>query len=60
MSKPAILFLIPLTVVCFLAPKASTQTVQTPAPATQSSQDDVIRVSTDLVQTGVTINKTGL
>jgi len=61
MSKPSIYFVITLTILCFLASTVSTQTVQTPAPATQSSQpapnlqDDVIRVSTELVQTGLTV-----
>jgi hypothetical protein len=53
MSKPPIVFLVALTVVCFLAPNVSTQT-QSPPPA-PNTQDDVIRVSTELVQTGVTV-----
>src|ERR1041384_6447496 len=61
MRKLAILFLVTLAVVCFLAPNGSTQTAQTPAQPAQSpppapnTQDEVIRVSTELVQTGVTV-----
>ena len=53
MSKPPIVFLVAFTVVCFLAPNVSTQT-QSP-PVAPNTQDEVIRVSTELVQTGVTV-----
>src|ERR1044072_866564 len=53
MRKLAILFLVTLAVVCLLAPNGSTQT-QSPQPA-PNTQDEVIRVSTELVQTGVTV-----
>lgn len=55
MSKLPLLFLTLLAVVCF-APVALMQTAQTPAQATPSpAQDDVVRVSTELVQTDVIV-----
>jgi len=61
MSKRGILFSIVFAAVCFLAPISSTQTVQEPLKTPEQSQpapiaqDDVIRVSTELVQTDVTV-----